>query len=43
MSNVVGRKANQIILNESLTSIKSGFVAIYYRRRMGKAILIRQF
>jgi AAA+ ATPase superfamily predicted ATPase len=43
MSNVVGRIAQQNILNEVLTTIKSEWIAVYARRRIGKNFLIREF
>jgi AAA+ ATPase superfamily predicted ATPase len=43
MSNVVGRIAEQKILNEVLTSSKSEWIAVYARRRIGKNFLFREF
>jgi len=43
MSNVVGRIAQQNILNEVLTTIKSEWIAVYARRRIGKNFPIREF
>jgi AAA+ ATPase superfamily predicted ATPase len=39
---IIGRKAEQEILNECLNSNKSEFIALYGRRRVGKTFLIRE-
>ena len=39
---IIGRKAEQDILRESLTSKRSEFIALYGRRRVGKTFLIRE-
>lgn len=39
---LVGRVAEQQLLNSYLQSGKSEFIAVYGRRRVGKTFLIRQ-
>ena len=39
---IIGRKAEQEILNECLKSNKSEFIALYGRRRVGKTFLVRE-
>ena len=39
---IVGRKAEQEILNECMASNKSEFIALYGRRRIGKTFLVRE-
>lgn len=43
MSNIIGRKAEQEILNNCMTSNRSEFVVVYGRRRVGKTFLIKEF
>jgi AAA+ ATPase superfamily predicted ATPase len=40
---LIGRKEEQIILQDFYDSNRSEFLAIYGRRRIGKTYLIRQF
>ena len=42
MGNIVGRKEEQIVLNQLLESNRPEFLAVYGRRRVGKTFLIRQ-
>ncbi|HVU94307.1 MAG TPA: ATP-binding protein [Puia sp.] len=42
MEAIVGRKEEQVILNQLLESEKSEFLAVYGRRRVGKTFLLRQ-
>jgi len=42
MESIAGRKEEQIIMNQLLTSKKPEFLAVYGRRRVGKTFLIRQ-
>ena len=39
---IIGRKAEQELLYECLTSKKSEFIALYGRRRVGKTFLVRE-
>ncbi|MCQ2973451.1 MAG: AAA family ATPase [Bacteroidales bacterium] len=41
--NIVGRKAEQEVLNSCVMSSKSEFIAVYGRRRIGKTYLIKQY
>ena len=41
--NIIGRKKEQQILSDCLTSKKPEFVAVYGRRRIGKTYLIREY
>ena len=43
MSNIIGRKAEQAILKDCMSSNKSEFVVVYGRRRVGKTFLIKEF
>lgn len=43
MEPLVGRKEEQVILNQLLGTEESEFLAVYGRRRVGKTFLIRQF
>ncbi|SCA63078.1 Uncharacterized protein SCG7109_AH_00360 [Chlamydiales bacterium SCGC AG-110-M15] len=40
---IIGRQKEQELLQEALNSEKAEFIAIYGRKRVGKAFLIRQF
>ena len=40
---IIGRKAEQDILNQCLASARPEFLAVYGRRRIGKTFLIREF
>src|SRR5882757_9587603 len=42
MELIAGRKEEQLIMNQLLTSEKAEFLAVYGRRRVGKTFLIRQ-
>ena len=42
MENIVGRKEEQMLLNQLLESNRPEFLAVYGRRRVGKTFLIRQ-
>jgi hypothetical protein len=42
METIVGRKEEQVILNQLLESERPEFLAVYGRRRVGKTFLIRQ-
>ena len=42
MEKIVGRKEEQKVLDQLLTSEKPEFLAVYGRRRVGKTFLIRQ-
>ncbi|HEV9038055.1 MAG TPA: ATP-binding protein [Puia sp.] len=42
MQAIIGRKEEQIILNQLLESKRPEFLAVYGRRRVGKTFLIRQ-
>jgi len=40
---IIGRKAEQDILNQCMASTRPEFLAVYGRRRIGKTFLIREF
>src|ERR1700744_4536782 len=42
MEAIVGRKEEQVIINQLLLSKEAEFLAVYGRRRVGKTFLIRQ-
>jgi AAA+ ATPase superfamily predicted ATPase len=42
METIIGRKEEQVILNQLLDSERPEFLAVYGRRRVGKTFLIRQ-
>ena len=41
-TNIIGRKAEQEILNDCMASNKSEFLVLYGRRRIGKTFLVRE-